>query len=75
MIKKRAGRKPKTQTKDRKEYSKGYSVGWARARRKAEGMIPVTRKIRDKQKSEDYQKGIQDGVQAGRRFYGDGKRK
>ena len=75
MTKKRAGRKPKTQTKDRKEYSKGYAAGWERARRKSEGMIPITRKIRDKQKSEDYQKGMKDGIAAGRRFFGDGKKK
>lgn len=75
MTKKRAGRRPKTKTQNRKEYAKGYSVGWARARRKAEGRIPITRKIKDKQKSADYQAGIKDGIVAGKRFYGSGKGK
>ena len=73
MTKKRAGRRPKTKTTDRKEYAKGYAVGWARARRKAEGRIPITRKIKDKLKPEDYQKGMKDGIAAGKRFYGAGK--
>ena len=73
MVNNRAGRRPKTKTTDRKEYAKGYAVGWARARRKAEGRIPITRKSKDKLKSEDYQKGMKDGLAAGRRFYGNGK--
>lgn len=73
MTKHRAGRRPKTQTQNRKEYAKGYAVGWARARRKAEGRIPITRKSKDKLKSEDYQKGMADGLKAGKRFYGNGK--
>lgn len=75
MAKKRAGRRPKTKTTDRKEYAKGYAVGWARARRKAEGRIPITRKIKDKQKSTDYQAGMRDGAKAGRKYYGDYKGK
>lgn len=75
MTKKRPGRRPKTQTQNRKEYAKGYAVGWARARRRAEGRIPITRKSKDNQKTTDYQSGIKDGIAAGKRFYGDGKKK
>ena len=70
MTKKRAGRRPKTQTQNRKEYAKGYSAGFARARRRAEGRIPITRKTKDKQKSTDYQAGMKDGIVAGRKYYG-----
>ena len=73
MTKHRVGRRPKTKTQNRKEYAKGYAVGWARARRKAEGRIPITRKIKDKLKPEDYQKGMKDGLAAGKSFYGVGK--
>jgi hypothetical protein len=75
MTKKRAGRIPKVQTQNREEYTKGYGVGWARARRKSEGRIPITRKSKDKLKNEDYQKGLKDGLAAGRRYYDGGKRK
>ena len=70
MTKRCAGRKPKRKTQNLKEYTKGYSTGFARARRKAEGRIPITRKTKDKLKSVDYQAGMKDGLAAGRRFYG-----
>lgn len=75
MTKKHAGRRPKTKTQNRKEYEKGYAVGWKRAYRKSQGMIPITRKAKDKLKSEDYQKGMADGLKAGRKCYGNGKGK
>ena len=74
MTKHRGGRKPKTKTQNRQEYERGYSAGWMRAVRKSKGQIPITRKSKDKQKSEDYQKGLSDGVKAGRRCYGNGKK-
>ena len=73
MTKRRAGRKPKRKTQNLEEYTKGYSTGWARARRKAEGRIPITRKTKDKLKSADYQAGMADGLKAGKRCYGNGK--
>jgi len=71
MTKKRPGRKPLNRSID---YRRGYSAGFRRAERKAAGQIPITRKSKDKLKSEDYQKGLRDGVAAGRRFYGNGKK-
>ena len=68
--KKRPGRKPKNRPI---EYKRGYSAGFRRAERKALGQIPITRKSKDKLKSEDYQKGMKDGIAAGKRFYGTGK--
>lgn len=68
--KKRPGRKPVNRSID---YRRGYSAGFRRAERKALGQIPITRKSKDKLKSEDYQKGMADGLKAGKRFYGNGK--
>ena len=70
MTKKRPGRKPKNRPI---EYRRGYSAGFRRAERRAAGQIPITRKAKDKLKSEDYQAGMKDGIAAGRRFYGGGK--
>ena len=67
MTKKRPGRKPVNRSKD---YHRGYSAGFRRAERKSLGQIPITRKSKDKLKSDDYQKGMKDGLAAGRRFYG-----
>ena len=72
MTKKRPGRKPVNHSID---YKRGYSAGFRRAERKAKGQIPITRKAKDKLKSDDYQAGMTAGLKAGRRFYGSGKGK
>lgn len=70
MAGKKRGRKQKGHTKD---YMLGYHAGWARSMRKALGQIPITRKVNDKLKSEDYQMGMRNGLKAGKRFFGNSK--
>lgn len=69
---KKPSRRPVNHSKD---YKRGYSAGFRRAERKAAGQIPITRKSKDKLKSEDYQAGLKDGIAAGRRCYGNGKKR
>ena len=68
-MKKRGRKKLWTGRKD-DEYYRGYHAGWERVKRKSKGRIP----IKDKQKGEDYQKGLADGLKAGRRCYGNDKK-